>query len=100
VEWHLHAWDLARAQGADYRPRDPELLVSAWHWGVPHLPLAVGDAWEAVLRSSGRSPTWPDVEGPAAAERGEDGARAASGPAAVAAAAATAAGRRRVRRRV
>ncbi|MCP2341808.1 maleylpyruvate isomerase N-terminal domain-containing protein [Actinomadura rupiterrae] len=65
VEWHLHAWDLARAVGADYRPQDPELLVSAWHWGVPHLPLSAvreagrGDAWEAVLRSSGRSPVWP-----------------------------------------
>jgi hypothetical protein len=60
VEWHLHAWDMARAVGEDYRPRDPDLLVSAWHWGVPHLPLAAGDAWEAVLRSSGRSPRWPE----------------------------------------
>lgn len=59
VEWHLHAWDLARAAGTDYRPGDPELLVSAWHWGVPHLPLTGGDPWQAVLRSSGRSPTWP-----------------------------------------
>lgn len=66
VEWHLHAWDLARAIGADYRPEDPELLVSAWHWGVPHLPLSSvpeaerGDAWEAVLCASGRSPGWPE----------------------------------------
>ena len=64
VEWHLHAWDLARAIGVDYRPADPELLVSAWHWGVPHLPLAPGDPWEAVLRSSGRSPSWPDEDRP------------------------------------
>ncbi|MFC4907302.1 maleylpyruvate isomerase N-terminal domain-containing protein [Actinomadura gamaensis] len=82
VEWHLHAWDLARAMGADYRPKDPGLLVSAWHWGVPHLPLAAvrdgargeargdagrgdagrEDAWEAVLRSSGRSPVWPEPD--------------------------------------
>ncbi|MBT2212227.1 MULTISPECIES: maleylpyruvate isomerase N-terminal domain-containing protein [Actinomadura] len=60
VEWHLHAWDMARASGADYRPRDPDLLVSAWHWGVPHLPLAAGDPWESVLCSSGRSPRWPE----------------------------------------
>ncbi|WP_019634616.1 maleylpyruvate isomerase N-terminal domain-containing protein [Actinomadura atramentaria] len=70
VEWHLHAWDLARAAGGDYRPADPELLVSAWHWGVPHLPLgpvAAGDAWGAVLRSSGRSPDWSGPVGGAAA---------------------------------
>lgn len=58
VEWHLHAWDLACAMGVEYRPRDAELLVAAWHWGVPHLPLASGDRWETVLRSSGRSPDW------------------------------------------
>jgi hypothetical protein len=63
VEWHLHAWDLARAIGADYRPRDPDALVSAWRWGVPHLPLASGDSWHAVLVSSGRSPHWPDAAG-------------------------------------
>jgi uncharacterized protein (TIGR03083 family) len=62
VEWHLHAWDMARAIGVDYRPRDPDVLVSAWHWGVPHLPLESGDAWESVLRSSGRAPNWPDPE--------------------------------------
>ncbi|TDC45974.1 hypothetical protein E1281_29015 [Actinomadura sp. KC345] len=65
VEWHLHAWDMARAVGEPYQPRDPDLLVSAWHWGVPHLPLSSGDPWESVLRSSGRSPQWPDpAEGP------------------------------------
>ncbi|MCW2900665.1 MAG: hypothetical protein JWO67_2930 [Streptosporangiaceae bacterium] len=62
VEWHLHAWDLARAVGTDYRPRDPDVLVSAWHWGVPHLPLGSGDPWRAVLRSSGRSADWPEGE--------------------------------------
>lgn len=74
VEWHLHAWDLARAIGADYRPEDPALLVSAWHWGVPHLPLAAareaarGDAWEAVLYASGRDPGWSDQEAAACAQ--------------------------------
>lgn len=68
VEWHLHAWDLARALGREYRPLDPEVLVSAWHWGVPHLPLGEGDPWQSVLRSSGRSPDRPLV-GPSAAGR-------------------------------
>lgn len=77
VEWHLHAWDMARAIGETYQPRDPDLLVSAWHWGVPHLPLAAGDPWESVLRSSGRSPRWPDpAEGPGRA-RGRRAGRAA-----------------------
>jgi len=58
IEWHLHAWDLARALGGDYRPQDPDLLVSAWRCGVPHLPLADGDPWITVLRSSGRSQEW------------------------------------------
>jgi len=62
AEWPLHVLELARAIGVDYRPRDPELLVSAWHWGVPHLPLSSGDSWESVLRSSGRSPSWPDTD--------------------------------------
>jgi hypothetical protein len=67
VEWHLHAWDLAHALGEDYRPRDPEVLVAAWHWGVPHLPLASGDPWRAILRSSGRSPHWPEADRPSRA---------------------------------
>ncbi|ACY97981.1 maleylpyruvate isomerase N-terminal domain-containing protein [Thermomonospora curvata] len=65
LEWHLHAWDLARAIGLDHRPADPQLLADAWRRGVPHLPLIDGDdPWEAVLRSSGRSPHWPRVEHP------------------------------------
>lgn len=59
VEYHLHAWDLAKAIGQDYRPADPEVLVAAWVWGVPHLPLLSGEPWQAVLRSSGRAPEWP-----------------------------------------
>jgi uncharacterized protein (TIGR03083 family) len=29
VEWHVHAWDLARSIGADHRPSDPETLLRA-----------------------------------------------------------------------
>ena len=39
AEWHLHAWDLARALGKDYRPADPDILLSGWLAGKPHLPL-------------------------------------------------------------
>lgn len=39
AEWHLHAWDLARAIGKDYRPADPEILVAGWRAGLPFLPL-------------------------------------------------------------
>jgi hypothetical protein len=63
VEWHLHAWDLARALGKDYRPADPEIMLAAWRAGIPQLPLgqdlASGDPWLALLRASGRSPGWP-----------------------------------------
>jgi len=52
------AWDLAQALDLDYRPADPDVLVAAWHWGVPHLPLHAGDPWAAVLRSSGRPLDW------------------------------------------
>jgi Mycothiol maleylpyruvate isomerase N-terminal domain len=29
MEWHAHAWDLARAAGEEYRPADPDGLVAA-----------------------------------------------------------------------
>ena len=63
VEWHLHAWDLARALGRDYRPPAPGLIVAAWRAGVPQLPIngagSGGDPWRALLAASGRSPDWP-----------------------------------------
>ena len=37
AEWHLHAWDLARSQGKDYRPADPDILLLGWRAGLPHL---------------------------------------------------------------
>jgi uncharacterized protein (TIGR03083 family) len=41
AEWHLHAWDLARTLGKDYRPADPDVLAAGWRTGVPQLPLGV-----------------------------------------------------------
>ena len=42
AEWHLHAWDLARAQGKDYRPADPDILLRGWGAGMPHLLAGAG----------------------------------------------------------
>lgn len=59
VEWHLHAWDLARALDKDHRPSRPDVVAAAWRTGVPHLAIpGRGDEWHAVLRASGRSPDW------------------------------------------
>lgn len=75
AEWHLHAWDLARALGKDYSPANPELLAAGWQAGMPQLPLAaplavaaagaaggrrpgsvmLAGAWPGLLRASGRS---------------------------------------------
>jgi uncharacterized protein (TIGR03083 family) len=64
AEWHLHAWDLAAAVGADYRPDDPVAVLSGWQAGMPHRPVQVAatgaktgrhaDPWDAVLAASGR----------------------------------------------
>ncbi len=83
AEWHLHAWDLAKALGKDYAPANPDILAAGWQAGMPYLPLGVpvavatcgapaargsvvtaggagGDwptgnaAWRALLRASGR----------------------------------------------
>lgn len=57
VEWHVHAWDLARAQGQDYRPADPMAVQVGWLTGIPQLPVSGrGDPWLSVLRASGRFP--------------------------------------------
>lgn len=63
AEWHLHAWDLARSLGKDYRPADPELLLAAWRGGMPQLwPELTGwhgdDPWHHLLTASGRDPGW------------------------------------------
>ena len=69
AEWHLHAWDLARSLGKDYRPAQPELVLSAWRDGAPQLwpVLAAGwegeDPWRFLLGASGRDPGWaPTLE--------------------------------------
>ena len=87
AEWHLHAWDLARAQGKDYRPADPDILLSGWTAGMPQLragagldhaealmargrgawpagPAAREDPWHAMLRASGRIPLGSVYPGP------------------------------------
>ena len=89
AEWHLHAWDLARALGKDYRPADPEILLSGWIEGMPHLragasrdhaagaaamargrggrlagPALREDPWHAMLRASGRIPLGRSSPGP------------------------------------
>jgi len=64
AEWHLHAWDLARSLGKDYRPADPELVLAAWRSGMPQLwsVLTVeppgDDPWYSLLLASGRDPGW------------------------------------------
>ncbi len=66
-EWHLHAWDLARSLGKDYRPADPELVLTVWRAGMPQLwPLLstgyIGnDPWHFLLGASGRNPGWTEV---------------------------------------
>ncbi|MFY9932141.1 MAG: maleylpyruvate isomerase N-terminal domain-containing protein [Streptosporangiaceae bacterium] len=65
-EWHLHAWDLARSLGKDYRPADPELVLAAWRAGAPQLwpELAAAegeDPWHFLLTASGRDPRWLQV---------------------------------------
>src|SRR5258708_112848 len=67
AEWHLHAWDLAMALGADYRPADPAVVLAGWLAGMPQLPFPPArshggwstrhpDPWHAVLAVSGRRP--------------------------------------------
>jgi uncharacterized protein (TIGR03083 family) len=68
AEWHLHAWDLARALGADHRPADPRTVLAGWRAGMVHLPAGQAatrwrarrtDPWDLVLLASGRSPALP-----------------------------------------
>jgi len=66
AEWHLHAWDLARSLGKDYRPADPELVLAGWRAGTsqswPVLKEQDGDdPWGFLLTASGRDPDWSPV---------------------------------------
>jgi uncharacterized protein (TIGR03083 family) len=66
AEWHLHAWDLARSLGKDYRPANPGLVLTAWQTGLPELwglvpdtdPDDGADLWHVLLGASGRDPAW------------------------------------------
>lgn len=70
AEWNLHAWDLARSLGMQYRPADPDLVFAGWWEGTPQMRPAEdvmpvmaaapveGDAWETLLLVSGRDPDW------------------------------------------
>ena len=48
-EWHVHAWDLARSLGVDYRPADPELVFEGW-WGLLATPARRGGRCRIGLR--------------------------------------------------
>ena len=66
AEWHLHAWDLARSLGKDYRPADPELVLTAWRAGMPQLwptrtERDADDPWHVLLLASGRDPDWTQI---------------------------------------
>jgi hypothetical protein len=84
AEWHLHAWDLARAQDKDYRPANPDILLSGWLAGKPHLPLPgpglpvpVGGTATAHAGNGLDAPGSPGSAGPAGAGAGPS---AAAGP--------------------
>ena len=74
AEWHLHAWDLARALGKDYSPADPDLLAAGWQAGMPHLPLGV----PVAVATCGAGPASGSV---VTAERGGAGLAGLAGPA-------------------
>jgi uncharacterized protein (TIGR03083 family) len=75
AEWHLHAWDLARALGTDHRPAEPEVVLAGWRAGMAHLAAGVPsyaaagragrrpDPWHVVLLASGRA-GWLSSRGP------------------------------------
>ena len=62
LEWHVHAWDLARARGAGHRPAatDVEVMAHAWDDVFAGLTGMVRDTrtdpWESLLCASGRTP--------------------------------------------
>jgi hypothetical protein len=53
AEWHLHAWDLARALGKDYRPADPDILLRGWNAGMPQLRAGAGLEDEGAAEHAG-----------------------------------------------
>jgi hypothetical protein len=55
-EWHVHAWDMARALGADHRPGDAE-IVAQGNRVVREISGDI-DPWEAVLSGYARDLGW------------------------------------------
>lgn len=58
VEWHVHAWDLARTTGRDHRPADPKTVAA----GRVELQETRDDRdpWHALLALTGRR-TYPEI---------------------------------------
>ena len=70
-EWHVHAWDLARASGGDHRPNDALTVKKGQRPVRRVVDLAgegegegeggeggVSNSWISVLRAYGRDPEW------------------------------------------
>jgi hypothetical protein len=74
AEWHLHAWDLARALGKDYSPADPDIVAAGWQAGMPHLPLGVPVAVATCGAGPAGGSAAPEPEGSGAWPAGLAGA--------------------------
>ena len=48
AEWHLHAWDLAKSLGKDYRPANPELVFAWLRAAMPSFGRCSPDRWRAA----------------------------------------------------
>lgn len=58
-EWHVHAWDISRAYGWDYRPDDPAVVAAgqiAFPTTRPARRRPSGDLWHDALLAAGRRP--------------------------------------------
>lgn len=62
VEWHVHAWDLARSQGRQHTPDADSLAVCVGAWEEVLADVAgralddEAAAWPALLAATGRTP--------------------------------------------
>ena len=62
LEWHVHAWDLARSRHDDHRPDDDAVTVMARAWDDVYAGLTGtvrdtgADPWGSLLVASGRTP--------------------------------------------